>query len=463
MGIRAPIKDYPIQGKIVMRIVSAFLFFLLFCHMASAMAGEIWLGGNFSNSVGVFDEETLAPIDEISVEQGAADVDFSPDGNTAFVVPTTFSNPNDVLVVDVETRQIIDSIDVGGIADLQIERRPNSANLYVGNCFNTSQLFIIDGETATADDLDPLEDGLQGIAIPSDGTPWKMDFSPDGHFAYATKCGGTAGGQIFKIDLEQNVAVSTIPVTPTTANSVDVSDDGTLAIVAGGGSAETSIIDLTTDTEVGVHEYDSGRNDGVALFKAQQKGYVLNFDFFSGEAKLLELDISDPTDPFLTTETLLNDPLQPGSTRGQSLRRIGSLLYATLSHVGGTAESQVVLIDVSTALPVILTRMSFGSSAFSQVVRRPDLSSPTEQVAALMSDIAELDLQPGISNSLDQRLEAAVRLLNDENPRNDVAAIRSLESLIHTLEAQRDRRLTDAQADALIAAAESTIAAISNQ
>ena len=121
-----------------------------------------------------------------------------------------------------------------------------------------------------------------------------------------------------------------LAVSPPLANSVDVSDDGTLAVVAGSGG-DTSIVDLTTDTEAGVHSFGSGNNDGVAIFKARQSAYVLNTNFSSGELNLLELDISSPSNPSLRSVTLLNDPLKPGQYNSQSLRRIGDLLYVSVT------------------------------------------------------------------------------------------------------------------------------------
>lgn len=334
-------------------------------HFNLGLAGQIWLGGYESLSVGVFDRDTSLLIDEIALGQYVEDVDFSADGNTAFVTPFT---GNLIKVVDANTRRVTGDIDIGFVSEAQIERRPHSANLYIGPCDdNRPELLVIDGNTGTAIDLDSSAPGVQGIATPT--SPWKMGFSPDGHFAYATSCEGVYPGEILKIDLEQNVFVKSIPFQGRAINSVAVSDDGTLAVVAGSGDDKAGIIDLTTDTEIGIHEFGSGVNDGVAIDKNRQRAYVLHYDYGTHSARVLGLDISDPTNPTLASTTTLDDPATPGGYIGQSLRRIDSLLYATLFD--GPSGSEMVVLDISVEPPQVVTRQSFGDGAFSQVVLRP--------------------------------------------------------------------------------------------
>ena len=54
-------------------------------------------------------------------------------------------------------------------------------------------------------------------------------------------------------------------------------------------------------------------------------------------------------------------------------------------------------------------------------------------------------------------LDAVVRALDDLNQNNDVAAINSLEAFINEVEAQRGKKISDAEADALIALAKQII------
>jgi DNA-binding beta-propeller fold protein YncE len=110
-------------------------------------------------------------IDEIALGQRIEDVDFSADGKTAFATPF---EGNLVKVVNADTRQVTGAIDIGFVAESQIERRPNSANLYVDPCdTRRRELLIINGDTASAIDLDPNTPGIQGIAVPSLVPPGK--------------------------------------------------------------------------------------------------------------------------------------------------------------------------------------------------------------------------------------------------------------------------------------------------
>ncbi len=57
----------------------------------------------------------------------------------------------------------------------------------------------------------------------------------------------------------------------------------------------------------------------------------------------------------------------------------------------------------------------------------------------------------------DLTFAAAEKALADANSDNDVAAINALGAFIEGVEAQRGKQLTDAEADALIAAAQAII------
>ncbi len=76
---------------------------------------------------------------------------------------------------------------------------------------------------------------------------------------------------------------------------------------------------------------------------------------------------------------------------------------------------------------------------------------PVELLISLAQDVIALNLQQGISNSLDVKLEAAMQALDDINENNDVAAINTLEAFMNAVEAQRGNKISEADADALIA------------
>jgi len=81
------------------------------------------------------------------------------------------------------------------------------------------------------------------------------------------------------------------------------------------------------------------------------------------------------------------------------------------------------------------------------------IEDPEKAIEALIEAIISLNLQQGISNSLDAKLGAALNALDDVNTNNDVAAINALEAFINAVEAQSGDKIPEADADGLIQAA----------
>jgi len=83
--------------------------------------------------------------------------------------------------------------------------------------------------------------------------------------------------------------------------------------------------------------------------------------------------------------------------------------------------------------------------------------TPAEAVGDLIDTVTDMNLQNGINNSLDAKLDAAVNALTDLNESNDQAAINTLNAFINAVEAQRGNAITNEQADTLVAAAQAII------
>lgn len=91
----------------------------------------------------------------------------------------------------------------------------------------------------------------------------------------------------------------------------------------------------------------------------------------------------------------------------------------------------------------------------------PQPPTPEEAILDLIITVADMNLHQGIENSLDAKLNAALNALDDANQNNDVAAVNSLYAFINAVEAQRGKKLTDAQADTLVTEASNIIAMLS--
>ena len=89
------------------------------------------------------------------------------------------------------------------------------------------------------------------------------------------------------------------------------------------------------------------------------------------------------------------------------------------------------------------------------------LPVPEVMFEILSDDIDAMNLPQGTENSLNASLDTAMKVLEDSNPKNDVAAINALETFINKLEAQRGKKIPSEVADALIAKVQDIIAALS--
>lgn len=82
-----------------------------------------------------------------------------------------------------------------------------------------------------------------------------------------------------------------------------------------------------------------------------------------------------------------------------------------------------------------------------------DSIDPIAAIESLAIAVFEMNLQNGIENNLDSKLDAALATLEDANVSNDGAACNSLSAFVSAVEAQRGKKISNAQADDLVAAA----------
>jgi probable HAF family extracellular repeat protein len=94
-------------------------------------------------------------------------------------------------------------------------------------------------------------------------------------------------------------------------------------------------------------------------------------------------------------------------------------------------------------------------------------SEPNEVIITVMDsidllDIAadyviDLNLHPGIENSLLAKIDTAIAKLEDDNPKNDKAAVNSIQAFINAVEAQSGKKILQKDADYLIETAQQAI------
>ena len=89
-------------------------------------------------------------------------------------------------------------------------------------------------------------------------------------------------------------------------------------------------------------------------------------------------------------------------------------------------------------------------------------ADPGVFLADLDDLVISLDLPNGLASSLTAKLNNADKVLADSNPNNDQAAVNKLEAFINQLNALRGKKITDDDADTLIAVAEQIIDFLQN-
>lgn len=91
----------------------------------------------------------------------------------------------------------------------------------------------------------------------------------------------------------------------------------------------------------------------------------------------------------------------------------------------------------------------------------PSPSTPEVLIDNLIGEVTGMDIPESMKSSLTPKLDVAKKVLADGNKQNDVAAVNNLKAFLNSVEAQRGKKITTEDADALIAKAQEIIAALS--
>jgi parallel beta-helix repeat protein len=86
---------------------------------------------------------------------------------------------------------------------------------------------------------------------------------------------------------------------------------------------------------------------------------------------------------------------------------------------------------------------------------------PEVMTTQLVNEVIELNLQQGITNSLDAKLNAVKKALEDFNENNDGSAVNALSAFISAVEIQSGSKIPETEADALINKAQRIIDCLS--
>jgi len=128
----------------------------------------------------------------------------------------------------------------------------------------------------------------------------------------------------------------------------------------------------------------------------------------------------------------------------------------------GTAASGATANHVYAAAGVYTATLTVtddkGATAIDTVL--VTVLTPAQAIQSISGAVQSLNIAQGISNSLDAKLQNAADAINALNSGNRQDAVNKLQAFINSVEAQRGKELTDAQADALISAARRVLGVI---
>lgn len=99
----------------------------------------------------------------------------------------------------------------------------------------------------------------------------------------------------------------------------------------------------------------------------------------------------------------------------------------------------------------------FATSPFPEYSVPVTVQTPAQAIQNLLNFVQTLNLQKGIENSLNTKLNTAVDSLDDLNQQNDSVALNLLQAFINEVNTQIGKKITDAQADTLIQEAQEII------
>ena len=173
---------------------------------------------------------------------------------------------------------------------------------------------------------------------------------------------------------------------------------------------------------------------GIAITPDGTKAYVA--DLYGDAVSVLDT----------TTNTLVATIPTAGSAIGVAISGDGTKAYATNVFI---QFCTVTVIDTTTNTAV--TAIPVGGNPFAVAI------TPTPSTAALIANLADtvnsLNLQVGIANSLDAKLNAVQAALAAAQANNVTTACNEMNAFVNAVMAQSGKKLTEAEANQLIAMA----------
>jgi hypothetical protein len=241
---------------------------------------------------------------------------------------------------------------------------------------------------------------------------------------------------------------------------------GGLVTLDGSGSTDPDF-DVLTYTWTGPFPEGGGRVTGVNPVVTLPLGgphtVVLTVEDPGGRSDVdgVLITVEDTVPPLLT---LMASSIEvgPGAPEGMALDVLaasGATAVDICDPNPSLTHDAPAIFPAGSTTDVTLTATDVSANSTSRVFTVTVLSA-AGATGELVSTVLGLGLPQADARALAAPLGAATNVLGDANPRNDAAAVGSLQAFVRSVEARRGRTLTEAQADQLIAAAQAIIGAL---
>lgn len=174
------------------------------------------------------------------------------------------------------------------------------------------------------------------------------------------------------------------------------------------------------------------------------------------------LVLSAPFDAYEANVTYVYQPFNYTLNTTYRLRATAKGQTVTC-EVQGYPESKLTITDPRIpASGTIALRNTHIPADFDNVTVHKIQKTPKELLTELIDTVNAINLQQGIENSLDRKLENAQMALDDLNNSNNQSTIGLLNAFVQEVNAQRDNKIPTSDADALTALALQIIAVLQN-
>jgi YVTN family beta-propeller protein len=197
-----------------------------------------------TSEVLVLDTQTNQVVDSIPVEGLEASlwgVAFAPDGKTAYVLN---EGEDGALTIDTQTRQIVGAPIPTGEDPINVAITPDGKKAYVTN-YEEASVSVID--TATRQNVG---------TIPVGSEPWGITITPDGRKAYSANYGE---GTLTAIDTQTNSAIGSPIAVGEEPYESAATPDGKTLYVTNYETEDISVVDTQTDTvKTTIEDIDGG-------------------------------------------------------------------------------------------------------------------------------------------------------------------------------------------------------------